>query len=85
MHEFSLLNSLFNKIETVTRENNAERATKIRIQLGALAHISPEHFREHFDDAKVGTSAENAYLEIFLTDEEHPQAQEIVLESLELE
>jgi len=80
MHEMSLLNSLFNRIESVTRENNAEKATNIRIQLGGLAHISPEHF----DDAKVGTAAEDAELEIFLTAEDHPQAQEIVLESMEV-
>ena len=84
MHEFSLLADLFKKIEAVAREHGADRATNVRIQLGALAHISAGHLREHFDAAKVGTAAEHAELEIFLTEEEHPQAQEIILESLEL-
>ncbi|EDY82694.1 hypothetical protein VDG1235_2317 [Verrucomicrobiia bacterium DG1235] len=85
MHELSLLNDLFKKIETVVMDNNAERATHVTVQLGALAHISPNHLREHFDQAKPGTSAENADLEVHLTEQNHPQAQDIMLESIEVE
>ena len=84
MHEFSLLADLFRKIETIVSENQAHQATRVTVQLGALAHISPEHLREHFNQAKSGTSAENAELEVTLTDEHDPQAQDIVLRSLEV-
>lgn len=85
MHEFSLIADLFKKVETVVRENDAEHASKITIQLGALAHISPDHLKEHIDQASPGTPIEGAEIEINLTSEEHPQAQEIVLESLEID
>jgi hydrogenase nickel incorporation protein HypA/HybF len=44
---------------TATAEG-AERVTRIRVRLGALAHFTPEHFREHFEEASGGTVAENA-------------------------
>lgn len=84
MHELSLLKDLFHKIETVVSDNHAQRATRVTVKLGALAHISPDHFREHFNQAKEGTSAAHAKLEITLTDEHDPHAQEIVLQSLEV-
>lgn len=85
MHELSLLNNLFHRIETVVSENGAEKATHVNVRLGALAHISPNHLREHFDDAKLGTVAADAALTVTLTDENDPHAQDILLESLEVE
>ena len=85
MHEFSLLADLFRKIETVVQENNANRAVSLTVQLGGLSHISPEHFREHFDHAKSGTPAEFAELDITETDEHHPNAQDILLKSIDVE
>lgn len=60
MHEISLLADLFRKIDTVVKENEATQATHVTIQLGGLAHISPDHLREHFDRAKPGTTAERS-------------------------
>ena len=86
MHEHSLLNDLMRKIERVVREQNAQRATKVTIKLGAFSHISPDHFKEHFDQAKPGTVAENAELEVYASDDQSdPMAQEMILESLEVE
>ncbi|MCB1123831.1 MAG: hydrogenase maturation nickel metallochaperone HypA [Verrucomicrobiae bacterium] len=86
MHEHSLLNNLMHKIEQVVHEQHAERATKVTIRLGAFSHISPGHFREHFDQAKPGTVADGAELEVYASDDESdPFAQEMILESLEVE
>ena len=42
----------------------------MKVKLGALVHISGEHFREHFEQAALGTPAEGARLDIdVLTDE----------------
>jgi len=85
MHEHSLLKDLIRKIETVAHENRTERVLSVRVKLGALAHISPDHFREHFTHAVVGTLAEGAKVEIeTLTDISDPQAQDIILDSVEL-
>ncbi len=86
MHEFSLLADLMKKIDQVVKEQGAGQAAVITVKLGALSHISANHFREHFDHAKRGTVAANARLEVItLDDETDEHAQEILLESLEVE
>ncbi len=85
MHELSLLNDIFGKINRVARENDADRVLGVKIRLGALSHISAGHFREHFADAAKGTIVENAKLEVVEDDDpEAPDAQEMILESIEL-
>jgi hydrogenase nickel incorporation protein HypA/HybF len=86
MHEFSLINDLLHKIDTIAREQQANRVVGVRVQLGALSHISSDHLREHFVEAAKGTIAGGANLEIvMLTDESDPRAQEILLESIDVE
>lgn len=85
MHEFSLLKGILSKIEAVAAANGSDRVVGVKVKLGALAHISPDHFREHFDHAVGGTVAEGAELEIeTMTDATHPRAQEIILDSIRL-
>ncbi|WP_018936490.1 hydrogenase maturation nickel metallochaperone HypA [Thioalkalivibrio sp. ALJ24] len=85
MHEFSLMADLMRKIEQVAADNHAERVTRVRVWLGALSHITPEHFREHFEDGTRGTVAEGAELEVETSDDEtHPEAQQILLRSLDV-
>jgi hydrogenase nickel incorporation protein HypA/HybF len=86
MHEFSLLNNLMNKIETIAQEQKAKKVLGVKVKLGALAHISAGHFREHFERASQGTVADNAKLEIAVSDDiNDPNAQEILLDSVEVE
>ena len=86
MHELSLLSDLMRKITSVAQEQHAEKVVSIRVKLGALCHLSPAHFREHFTHAASGTVAEGTQLEIeVLTDQSDLNAQEIVLESVEIE
>lgn len=86
MHEFSLIHGLLKKIEAMVREQHAKRVIHMKVKLGALSHISPDHFREHFAHASQGTLAEGAQLEIETSkDTSAPEAQDIILESIELE
>lgn len=86
MHEQSLMTDLMRKIESVVQENEAKKVASLKIRLGALSHISPEHFKEHFVQASKGTVAESARLDVVVQgDLDDPNAQEIMLESLELE
>jgi len=80
MHEMSLLRGLLNQIEAAARRHGAARVSVIRLKLGPLAHIEPDHLREHFAQAARGTLAESARLEIETTDELH----ELTLESLDV-
>ena len=86
MHEASLMKNLMGKIERLAREHNASRVTRLGIQLGALSHFSPDHFREHFAQASRGTVAEGASLEIeVLTDIADPRAQDVILDNADIE
>jgi hydrogenase nickel incorporation protein HypA/HybF len=86
MHEASLMKGLMRRIGEVAAAEGGARVTGIAVRLGALSHMSPEHFTEHFVAASKGTIAENAELEITLAeDPEDAAAQDIVLESVEIE
>ena len=85
MHEFTLMADLLKKIERIAKENDSDRVLSVSVKLGALSHISPGHFREHFEHAIEGTVAEGAELEVEqLTDESSPQAGDILLDSVEV-
>jgi hydrogenase nickel incorporation protein HypA/HybF len=86
VHEASLMRGLMSKLEFLAREQHAARVKRVRVWLGALSHFSAEHFREHFEHASRGTLAENAVIEIELsTDIADPRAQDVVLESFDVE
>ena len=86
MHEQALMRDLVRKIETSAQAEGGIRVTRIRVRLGALSHFTPEHFREHFEDASRGTLAEGADVQTELRiDPTEPDAQGVVLESVELE
>jgi hydrogenase nickel incorporation protein HypA/HybF len=58
----------------------------VTVRLGALSHISAHHFREHFEEAARGGPAEGADLVVETSgDESDPRAQDIMLESVEVE
>jgi hydrogenase nickel incorporation protein HypA/HybF len=81
MHEISLLRGLMKQIEDHALQHRARRVTVVRLRLGPLAHIEPDHLREHFVEAARGTLIEDARLEIDTTDELH----ELTLESIDIE
>jgi hydrogenase nickel incorporation protein HypA/HybF len=83
VHERALMNDLMQKIDAEARAAGASRVTRVRVRLGALSHFTPEHFREHFEDASRGTVAEGAVVETeSRTDPTEPEAQGVVLESI---
>lgn len=86
MHEQSLMNDLMRRIDTIAREHGALRVTAVRVRLGALAHMSADHFRDHFERASLGGPSEGALLEITVSaDLADPAAQDILLESVDVE
>ncbi|MGI9431731.1 MAG: hydrogenase maturation nickel metallochaperone HypA [Myxococcota bacterium] len=86
MHEMSLMRSLMRQLEGLADQEGAGTITAVRLRLGALSHFSPEHFREHFAQVSPGTRAAGATLEISTSDDIHdPHAQDVVIESLEVE
>ncbi len=85
MHEFTLMADILRQIDAVAEEHGADKVLKVKIKLGALSHISAEHFREHFESGARGTAAEGAVLEVEeLTDVKDARAQSIILDTVEL-
>lgn len=86
MHEHALMRDLMAQIAAVAGVEGAKRVTRVRVRLGALSHFTPEHFREHFEDASRGTVADGATLDARVdADIADGRAGEVVLESVEVE
>lgn len=86
MHEASVMAGLMRRIEAIAAAEAATRIVRVSVRLGALSHMTAGHFAEHFAQAAAGTVAEDAELDLTVSDETHdPSAHEIVLESVEIE
>ena len=86
MHELSLLADLFRKLDEIAARENASRIASVHIRIGALAHISADHLKEHFVEGADGGICENAALVIDEdTNINDPHANEIMLVSAEVE
>jgi len=80
------MHDVVREIEEVGRAGGAVRVTRVVVRLGALSHFTPEHFREHFEDASRDTIAEGAVVEAVLeSDLSDPRAAGVLLESVEVE
>jgi len=86
VHEAHLTNDLVHRLEEIAAAEHSPRVVRIGVRLGALSHFTPQHFREHFADSARGTVAEGAAVDAEMTtDPFAPDAQGIVLETVELE
>jgi hydrogenase nickel incorporation protein HypA/HybF len=86
VHEASLMVNLMRRIDDIAKADRARRIVGVSVWLGALSHMSAEHFAEHFDHASAGTIAEGAKLDVIVSDDTQDQnAQEIVLKQVEIE
>jgi hydrogenase nickel incorporation protein HypA/HybF len=86
MHGQALMRDLMGRIVDLAEEEGATGVTRVAVRLGALSHFTPEHFLQHFEDAARGTVAECAAVDATLDgDTTAPNAQGVVLESVELE
>jgi hydrogenase nickel incorporation protein HypA/HybF len=86
MHETGMVRDLVRRLERAAQENGGGRIAGAHVWLGALSHMSPDHFRAHFEEAARGTVAAEAMLTIEASeDPNHPRAQDVILESVDLE
>jgi hydrogenase nickel incorporation protein HypA/HybF len=86
MHERALMQDLLRKVQVEAERAGGGRVIRVRVRLGALSHFTVEHFREHFNAAARGTLADGAAVEVELrSDPTEPEAQGVVLESLDVQ
>jgi hydrogenase nickel incorporation protein HypA/HybF len=85
MHETRVVENLVSKIIERASLEKADSVCRISVWLGALSHMSPAHFKEHFDIAAHGTMMENAKLEIEASKDIYdPNAREIILRHFDM-
>jgi len=86
MHETALVRDVVRRIEDLAQATGARRITGAKIWLGALSHLSAEHFREHYTIEAQDSIAASATLSIEVSgDHDHPHAQHVRLESVDLD
>jgi hydrogenase nickel incorporation protein HypA/HybF len=86
MHETALVRDVVRRINDLARATGTGRVMGAKIWLGALSHLSAEHFRDHYAVEALGTAAAGATLMIRVSDDlDHPHAQHVRLESVDLD
>ena len=86
MHERALMRDVMSRIADLARVEGAARVTRVDVRLGALSHFTPDHFREHFEDAARGTLAEGALVVATMAgDVTDAHASDVLVESVEVE
>jgi hydrogenase nickel incorporation protein HypA/HybF len=86
MHEQALMADLMRQVLKTAGDAGARRVTAISVWLGALSHMTPGHFAEHFADAARGTIADGATVTAHTSDDIHdPRATGVVVKHVEVE
>jgi hydrogenase nickel incorporation protein HypA/HybF len=80
MHEYSLVQAMFDQIGEVVRRTRAVSVRRVRVRIGPLAGVDPELFRTAYDVYRVKTWCADAPLEIADAADE-----ELLLDQLDLE
>lgn len=85
MHELGIIKDLVHRVEAAALAAGADEVSGVEVWLGALSQMSADHFREHFREEVRGTVVEKAELLLEVSDDvEDPQAQSVVLKSIEM-
>ena len=80
MHEAALMADLTARLDRLAADEGAVRVSRLEVWLGALSHMTPEHFRQHFAESSRGTAAEGAAVECVASDDiHHPNAASVLL------
>jgi len=83
MHEEALLRDLRRKIEEVSRAEGGVPIRRVRLWIGALAHVTPATLRLRWPEVVHGTPAQDGGLDIAVSnDPSDPAAQGIRLVEL---
>lgn len=80
MHEYSLVQAMFEQIGDAVRANRALAVRRVHVRIGRLAGVEPELFRTAYDVFRVKTFCSEAPLVIA-----DAAGDDLLLERLELE
>lgn len=81
MHEYSLVQAMFDQIDEAVRARQAIAVRRVRVRFGPFAGVEPTLFRTAYEVFRVNTICAEAPLEIDTCGE----SDELILDRLELE
>jgi Zn finger protein HypA/HybF involved in hydrogenase expression len=81
MHEYSLVQAMFDQIEGVVAAQHARSVRRVRVRIGTRAGVEPVLFQTAYDIFRVKTVCDDAPLQIVAVDD----SDELVLDQVELE
>lgn len=64
MHEYSLVMSLIERVESEARQRSAKAIRRISIRVGELSGVEAELLSSAFEIARTGTACESAHLDV---------------------
>ncbi len=64
MHESRLVTDILTEIDRVAAANGVDHVSEIRIEIGALSHVTPDGLARHLSMMSTGTVADGAELAI---------------------
>lgn len=83
MHESRLVTDILTEIDRVAAANGVDHVSVVRIEIGALSHVTPDGLAGHLSMMSTGTVADGAELDITKsTDSDAPDALEVRLVSI---
>ncbi|HZT75894.1 MAG TPA: hydrogenase maturation nickel metallochaperone HypA [Vicinamibacterales bacterium] len=81
MHEYSIVQAMFDQIERVAQTHGAQTVRRIRVRIGEFAGVDPTLFQSAYEVYRIGTPCADAVLQI-----EHVAAgDDLILDQVELE
>ena len=84
MHEERLLRDLLRRVEAAAREHGLARVTRVRLWVGALAHLDGDQVRARFAELARGGPADGAEVAVERSESlDDPRAGSIVLRGLD--
>ena len=81
MHEYSIVQAMFDQIERLRLDHRADAVRRIRVTIGEFAGVDPDLFQTAYDVYKIDTPCADARLQI----DRAAQSDALVLEQVELE
>jgi hydrogenase nickel incorporation protein HypA/HybF len=81
MHEYSLVQAMFERIGAVMQAHDAVAVHRVRVRIGDRAGVEPALFQTAYDVFRVGTACAGAALDIVAVD----ASDELTLDRLDLE
>jgi len=81
MHEYSLVQAMFDQIDRIAHEHHARAIRRVRVRIGEFAGVDPELFRTAYETFRIDTACADAPLHI----ERVGGSDDLLLDQLELE